>query len=214
MVKLLDALKDVSLTSLDISSTGCGFSTASKLAELLSGATKFGAAVEALAIGANPIGTEGGNILIEAIQSSNLKTIDIGKPLPLQGKYESDTADLADSGMGPGQAVILAWWLTTDAAAALTNTCLLHNPLGEGVNEIIKVFEETPRLRTLCGFEEGVEQIDWKDSGKGPADVALLSAELRVGRAVAVARIDASGDFTRHLASPVETHTLLLHAYS
>eukprot|EP01046_Picozoa_sp_COSAG06_P034517 COSAG06_NODE_3622_length_5106_cov_4.627721_6_plen_82_part_00 len=52
------------------------------------------AAVEALAIGANPIGTEGGNILIEAIQSSNLKTIDIGKPLPLQGKYESDTADL------------------------------------------------------------------------------------------------------------------------
>ena len=116
MVQLLDALKDVSLTSLDISSTGCGISTASKLAELLSGATKFSAAVEALAVGANPIGTEGGHILTEAIKSSSLKTIDIGKPLPLQGKYESDTADLADSGMGPGQVVILAWWLTTDAA--------------------------------------------------------------------------------------------------
>ena len=45
MVQLLDALKDVSLTSLDISSTGCGISTASKLAELLSGATKFSAAL-------------------------------------------------------------------------------------------------------------------------------------------------------------------------
>ena len=48
MVQLLDALKDVSLTSLDISSTGCGISTASKLAELMSGATKFSAAVESI----------------------------------------------------------------------------------------------------------------------------------------------------------------------
>ena len=62
------------------------------------------------------------------------------------------------------------------------------------MNEIIKVFEETPRLRTLCGFEEGVQQIDWKDSGKGVADVALLSAELKACRAVAaVESIDLSG---------------------
>ena len=59
----------------------------------------------------------------------------------------------------------------------------LHNPLGEGAHTIIKVFEETPRLRTLCGLEEGVEQIDWSKSGKGPADVALLAAELKAGHA-------------------------------
>ena len=35
------------------------------------------AAVEALAVGANPIGTEVGHILTEAIKSSSLKTIDI-----------------------------------------------------------------------------------------------------------------------------------------
>lgn len=75
--------------------------------------------------------------------------------------------------------------LATSLPAALTRACILNNPLGEGVNEIIKVFEETPRLRTLCGFEEGVQQIDWKDSGKGVADVALLSAELKACRAVA-----------------------------
>jgi hypothetical protein len=155
------------------------------------------AVIEALAIGANPIGTEGGNILIEAIQSSTLKTIDIGKPLPLQGKYESDTADLADSGMGPGQVAILAWWLTTDAAAAITSANLLHNPLGEGIHEIIEVFEQKEQLRTLCGFEEGIKEIDWKDSKKGPTEILLLAADLRACRAIAVlASMTISGVFT------------------
>ena len=107
-------------------------------------ATSAGAAVEALAVGANPIGTEGGNILIEAIQSSNLKTIDIGKPLPLQGKYESDTVDLADSGMGPGQVVILAWWLTTDAAAGVARLSLGSNPqIGdEAMVQLLEVLKD------------------------------------------------------------------------
>ena len=74
---------------------------------------------------------------------------------------------------------------TIKVMAGLTHTCLLNNPLGEGVNEIIKVFEDTPRLRTLCRLEEGVKQIDWSSSGKGAADVALLSAELKAGRAAA-----------------------------
>ena len=76
------------------------------------------------------------------------------------------------------------------AAAALTSLNCLHNPLGEGVHVIIKVFEETPRLRTLCGLEEGVENIDWSNSSKGVADVALLTADLKAGRAAAaVARL-------------------------
>ena len=51
----------------------------------------------------------------------------------------------------------------TWANAAVTSVNCLHNPLGEGVHAIIKIFEETPRIRTLCGFEEGVEQIDWSN---------------------------------------------------
>jgi len=47
--------------------------------------------------------------------------------------------------------------------AAVTSVNCLHNPLGEGVHAIIKIFEETPRIRTLCGVEEGVEQIDWSN---------------------------------------------------
>jgi hypothetical protein len=48
MISLLDILKDIPLISFDISNTRCGVSTASKLAELLSGETKFKAAIKSL----------------------------------------------------------------------------------------------------------------------------------------------------------------------
>eukprot|EP01046_Picozoa_sp_COSAG06_P117079 COSAG06_NODE_64126_length_260_cov_0.894410_1_plen_80_part_01 len=70
MVQLLDALKDVSLTSLDISSTGCGIFTASKLAELLSGATKFSAVLNSLRCGNNP------GMVGELDNYGKLKTLD------------------------------------------------------------------------------------------------------------------------------------------
>eukprot|EP01046_Picozoa_sp_COSAG06_P043704 COSAG06_NODE_5768_length_3282_cov_3.482878_2_plen_711_part_00 len=109
----------------------------------------------------------------------------------LPGLQKLISLDLSNCGLSVKGAIEIA--KAVSPSAALTRTCLLNNPLGEGVNEIIKVFEETPRLHTLCGFEEGVQQIDWEDSGKGPADVALLSAELKAGRAVAaVESIDLS----------------------
>jgi hypothetical protein len=76
MIGLLEALKDVSLTSLDISSTGCGISTASKLAELLSGATKFSAAVADLNISMNTIG--GGRTVTLAPDASTIDTLEVG----------------------------------------------------------------------------------------------------------------------------------------
>ena len=94
--------------------------------------------------------------------------------------------------------------------AAVTSMNCLHNPLGEGVHTIIEAFEETPRLRTLCGLEEGVEQIDWSKSGKGPADIALLAADVKAGRAAAALNsltldsngifgtLDSNGIFGRH----------------
>ena len=91
------------------------------------------------------------------------------------------TFTASDIGMGP----VALRTLATSLPAVLTSMNCLNNPLGEGVHTIIKVFEETPRLRTLCGLEEGVEQIDWSNSKKGPADVALLAAELKAGRAAA-----------------------------
>eukprot|EP01048_Picozoa_sp_COSAG05_P016780 COSAG05_NODE_2205_length_3403_cov_2.502421_3_plen_630_part_01 len=97
-----------------------------------------------------------------------------------------EEVDWSNSEKGVADVTLLAAELTAGRAiGSLTSCCLLHNPLGEGVNEIIKVFEQTPRLRTLCGFEEGIETIDWSNSGKGVVDVALLSADLAAGRATA-----------------------------
>jgi hypothetical protein len=74
--------------------------------------------LEVLAIGANPIGTDGGSALLDTIKASSLKIIDIGKALPIQEPHESDTLDLSKTEIGPGQAVILSWWLSTPAASA------------------------------------------------------------------------------------------------
>eukprot|EP01048_Picozoa_sp_COSAG05_P014427 COSAG05_NODE_1634_length_4366_cov_44.638522_3_plen_670_part_01 len=97
----------------------------------------------------------------------NINTMD-GEPLnlPLQSNFEGSFLDLSHQQLDPGYVKILAWWLTNPFKASLTSCCLLHNPLGEGVKDIINVFQQTPRLRTLCGFEEGVENIDWSRSGK------------------------------------------------
>jgi hypothetical protein len=83
--------------------------------------------------------------------------------------------------VGPEEATLVAAAMLT--MTAVTSINCLSNPLGEGVRELIQVFEQTPRIRTLCGLEEGVEQIDWSDSGKGPADAVLLASDLKAGRA-------------------------------
>jgi hypothetical protein len=84
--------------------------------------------------------------------------------------------DFSSCGIGPVALGHLSEWVR-EATAVVTSINCLNNSLEEGVYTIIKVFEETARIRTLCGLEEGVEHIDWSDSasGKGPADVALLA---------------------------------------
>jgi hypothetical protein len=121
MVQLLDGLKDVSLTSLDISMTKSGVSAASKLAELLSEETAFKAVLARLAIGQNKFGSNGGAALVEAIKTSNLESITIGKDLmlPVKGELDSPSLDASNQDINPGDVTILAWWLATPAGAAL-----------------------------------------------------------------------------------------------
>ena len=90
--------------------------------------------------------------------------------------------------VGPKGVTAILDYLGTDAGNALTSMNCLNNPLKDGVEHLINFYEENPRIRTLCGLEEGVEDIDWSNSGKGPADVALLTADLKAGRAAAARR--------------------------
>ena len=162
------------------------------------------AAVETLAVGANPFGTEGGNILIEAIQSSNLKTIDIGKPLPLQGKYESDTADLADSGMGPGQCVILAWWLTTDAAAVVASLKLGGADFGVVYTIGASVFQANAAGSGVA-LRNSPDMDDRWEGGRGPEAGEMVFASEQTDAWIRVANMGEDKWLPKKLLVEVDT---------
>eukprot|EP01043_Picozoa_sp_COSAG02_P060100 COSAG02_NODE_7785_length_2845_cov_2.299345_1_plen_825_part_01 len=187
---LFDTLKNSSVAELDLSKCMLGPGSLGKLAEYVREAT---ATITSLAISRNFVfGSKDKN----AYDSTQIHDVDKDHSgwnnLCEQLKSSNITSFTAsDIGMGP----VALQTLATSLPAALTSMSCLNNPLGEGAQVIIKIFEETPRLRTLCGLEEGVQQIDWSESGKGPADVALLAAELKAGRAAAaVARLSLSGN--------------------
>ena len=77
MIQLLDGLRDVSLTSLDISKTQSGVSTATKLAELLAEDSKFKAALASVNLSGNrAIDQESRSALQESV-SSRQPTIEL-----------------------------------------------------------------------------------------------------------------------------------------
>eukprot|EP01044_Picomonas_judraskeda_P006943 COSAG03_NODE_719_length_6112_cov_89.744553_3_plen_1095_part_00 len=143
------------------------------------------AAVEAIAIGGNPITSAGGATLIETIKTSKLKTIDIGKPLPLKEPYESDTLDLSNAKMDPGHVMILSWWLATDAAAAVASLCCANNPgmVGElddwGRLKKPDVQAEVFKQLTDSLKTSKVTEVDFSSCGIGPVALGHLSDLVR-----------------------------------
>ena len=124
----LDALKTSSITSLSLRGTGMGVKGVIAVADAMSAM----ASITLLGIGANPIGADGANALLEAVKlSTTLKALDIGKPLPLQENFDSDALDLSQTDMGPAQVVILSWWLTTSFRASLTKVAIANNKISE-----------------------------------------------------------------------------------
>eukprot|EP01049_Picozoa_sp_SAG25_P014286 SAG25_NODE_2475_length_1582_cov_7.422117_2_plen_244_part_01 len=76
--------------------------------------TRLSAVLAHLAICQNKIGSEGGTALVEAIKTSNLVSISIGKDLtlPIKGELDVPTLDASKQDIDPGYVMILAWWLT------------------------------------------------------------------------------------------------------
>ena len=129
----------------------------------------------------NSIGTDGGQALVDAA------------PPQLQtfcGFDEGQTeADLSNKDLGSGDAVLLAWELTTGYVSSSMNKLnVLSNSIGdEGYKILTKVAEEKG-IFTLVGFDEGQTEADlsWKsyeESGEklGPIDAKLIARELTTG---------------------------------
>ena len=64
---------------------------------------------------------------------------------------------------------------------SLTSINLLKNRLGtEAASVLLKVKEEKPMLRTLCGLTHAETELDYNDQGLRPADAMLLAPEISV----------------------------------
>eukprot|EP01043_Picozoa_sp_COSAG02_P047020 COSAG02_NODE_4464_length_5334_cov_9.211652_2_plen_1555_part_00 len=84
------------------------------------------------------------------------------------------------------QRLLLADIKAGRATSSVRGLNLLGVPMeAHVITETIEMFERTERIRKLCGFEEGIETIDWSGSDKTSVDLRLLVADLRADRATA-----------------------------
>eukprot|EP01047_Picozoa_sp_COSAG01_P028039 COSAG01_NODE_1871_length_9009_cov_5.036139_5_plen_1198_part_00 len=163
------------------------------LATFVDSVTWETAVLEVLAIGANPIGSEGGSILLEVVKTSNLKVIDIGKPLPIQEPYDAEALDLSKMEMGPGQVVILSWWLATPFSAVLTDVNASGNPLtggdvydgtvylGQDISGVSVLFPAMTKIITLNVSNCGLGPTAMPELSKLVSDATAVLTSLTVG---------------------------------
>lgn len=94
--------------------------------------------------------------------------------------------DMSDCHLGAVSAEYVARMLV---ASQLTTVSLLYNNFGnDGTSKVAHAFALTDRLRTVCGFPEGIKSVDWtyehtpEYRDKSAADIVLLAADMRAQR--------------------------------
>eukprot|EP01046_Picozoa_sp_COSAG06_P036160 COSAG06_NODE_3960_length_4717_cov_11.330446_4_plen_884_part_00 len=177
MVELLEGLKDVGLVSLAISNTGVGVSTASKLAELLSGATKFSAAVASLRCGNNP-GMVGKLDWHGDLETSDAHA-DVFKQLTDSLKTSQVTeADFSSCGIGPVALGHLSDWVREATAAVESidlSGCGLTGATKDRYGRWQKIDSNMDGFIAVCAVLGKVRTVRLVDCGLGASSVAELS---------------------------------------
>ena len=88
-----------------------------------------------------------------------------GVPMVADDLPTVDTLDLSGKLTDPPrQAKALAWWLTTSAAAGFTSLNVVANEIGDGADALVGVFEQSDKIRTMLGIDEGTEVLDLSES--------------------------------------------------
>eukprot|EP01047_Picozoa_sp_COSAG01_P042757 COSAG01_NODE_3752_length_5730_cov_10.372580_1_plen_1826_part_01 len=170
MIQLLDVLKDVSLTSLDISKTNCGVSTATKLAELLSKETKFKAALNQLTCDSTGVPARR--------TGPRTYTLTVGEA----------AIDLSQKNFGPADVTMLTTWMQRPEVSAVVIEVVnvIGNAIGEpGAKSMIEVFDANPKLQSLVGVKPGSTSADFSRKNMQPHDCIILAHELKASRATA-----------------------------
>eukprot|EP01046_Picozoa_sp_COSAG06_P019128 COSAG06_NODE_1353_length_9753_cov_4.072405_1_plen_2318_part_10 len=211
---LTEGEKHIRLESLGRSHYGGGHLGSSDLTLVAAWlTTDAGAAAEVLSIGDNPIGAEGGTALVEAVNSSNLKTIDIGKPLPLQESFDSDTLDLSTAyvdtafqhdqavdGLAPGHVAILAWWLS-EFSVTVTGLNISKAIIGDAGASLVQAIASSSSLRWITIGERlelpvqdsyTSDVLDAANKGIEPGGAAVIAWWLTTSAAAGITHVDIS----------------------
>ena len=172
-VKQTKVLKSLNLAGADnhglrgISLVG-GIGMTIKGTKALAEALCVNASVTECKLRGNKLGVEGWTTIFNTLRDSTVSKI--------------TTWDLYNQELGPGIAKPLADYLAF--TASVTSVSLLYNNLhAETATMLLKVKEEHPALKTLCGFTHNEINLDLKGQyGKqlGQADAMLIAPELGV----------------------------------
>ena len=137
------------------------------------------------------LGVQGGTALVEGVFSTttNLETIVMGKnlTLPLKEQREGTTLDASDQHNDPGFVVILAWWLSTPAAARIVDLnlsgCGLSGAIAASPWQLAKglkgrfqdIDSELAGLGQLCKVLSRMQTVTLNNCGLGVASLIELA---------------------------------------
>ena len=121
-----------------------------------------------LSLACNKLEEEGTKAVCNAVKES--KTL---KELDLSGDWRGSNIG------GAAGAKHVADMLGVNTS--LTSVSLLRNGFDtEAAAMLLKVKEDHPKLKTLCGFTHEETELDLKGRGLGPGDAMLIAPELGV----------------------------------
>eukprot|EP00854_Cymbomonas_tetramitiformis_P014856 gene14856-17561_t len=155
------------LESISLRDSCLGPKCAAALAPSLVGAT----ALHTVDVLGNPLGEQGEAVLLSALRAHGALTSLCGIP-----PYAL-AADLSQRGLSAADAALLAGELA--GRGSLTALNLLGNRFSPPALEgLLRVFQRSTSLRTLCGLTPFADTVDLSGGKLGPGDAALLSADL------------------------------------
>ena len=182
---LCDALSSSGITSVNLAENLFGAKAISTLSTQVTWST---AAVESVDISGNEqMGAEAGAMLAKVMPDSNIKSFKFGKSAEISTeKCEATVLDFSSQNFGPGEVIVISWWLSTPATAAVTSVDLSGNLIsGSKYN-----FDaDVTGIEALAAIK--VETLILRECAFGPKAITALSSTLSTA---AVERVDLSNN--------------------
>ena len=173
----------VSSPSLDLSNQNLGPAEVIVVAGWLS--TEAAAGLVRVDISGNSIGSDGGKALISVLPSSSIKSLKIGRSFEISTeKYEETAVDCSKQDFGPGEVIVLSWWLSTEVTAGVAEVDLSGNLISGSVykpgtygGKVVETYDtDVSGIEALSTMK--VKSLIMRGCEIGPKAITALSSIL------------------------------------